>query len=308
MPIIIEELIIALAALLRPLVGYALRFLVAATLGTFMAVTHRSGGGWRVILRPLQIIAQPFTTSIRKVLHYVEQAIAKDVLDNASPAAAFLSHLAGVIEAGSFSAWYTAARTYDALYALRHAVIPKLIAKAVAGALDAGITAKKGVVSGAKVGTRTATQAWKLARLAEATAVQALATAEHALGRAIPGTVPRTIPWADRRVGDAEALGQRALRGIRDLRNVLAAGLIGGLIVKALTRTGTGNVYCRNLKDVERRLCGAPPDLLNAFLGAFALILGTVSLIEFAKACQTVEDEVVTGVRYFVRLPERSAG
>lgn len=308
MPIVIEELIIALAALLRPLVGYALRFLVAATLGTFMAVTHRSGGGWRVILRPLQIIAQPFTTSIRKVLHYVEQAIAKDVLDNAPPAAAFLTHLAGVLEAGAFSAWYTAHRTYDALYALRHAVIPRLISRAVAGALDAGVTAKKGVVSGTKAATHTATQAWKLARLAEATAVQALTTAEHAIARPVTGTVPRVVPWAGQGIGEAEALGQRALRATRDLRNVLAAGLIGGLIVKALTRTGTGNVYCRNLKDVERRVCGAPPDVLDALLGALALVIGTVSLVEFARACQTVEDEVVSGVRYFVRLPERVAG
>ncbi len=83
---------------------------------------------------------------------------------------------------------------------------------------------------------------------------------------------------------------------------MLAGVVFAGLVARALTRLGLRTSECSASKHFNQRVCGASPSLLDDLLAPLFLVLGTVSLIEFARACQTVEGEVSSGVRYFVRL------
>lgn len=225
------------------------------------------------------LVGKLITHGVDWLIHHTVKPISDAALTMQQPVAAFFFHLGAAIEAFAWSGWYTALRTFEALQILRRSVIPALL-KPILALVHA------------------------LPRVTHVTIREVHRTqviAQKAIAHAVAVTVPRALPWAEREAADAKATAERALRGIKGVRNLLAAGVLGGLIVKTLTRAGTGNIYCRNLREVNRHVCGADPHLLDTLLGGLALIIGTVSLLEFAKACQTVEGEIAAGVQSFLR-------
>jgi hypothetical protein len=64
---------------------------------------------------------------------------------------------------------------------------------------------------------------------------------------------------------------------------VLTKAAGAALVAFSLARLGLGWLRCGNVKKVGKRLCGMNPDLLDALLIGTTLIVGTISLREFAK-------------------------
>lgn len=247
------------------------------------------------------LLGRVVASGIDKLVHLIVKPISEAALAIEQPVVGFFVGLASAIQSYAFSSYYTAERAYAAFTHLRQVTIPHLIRAALGDVVRAGVATGHAIhATHATLGGSLASL-WRYARSVEATAVRALTVSERAIGHAVAGTLPRALPWVSGRVSGAEAATERALRGIRDVRNLLAAGVFAGLVLRALARLGVGNVRCGNLKSMERRLCGAPPDVLEALLGGLTLIIGTVSLIEFARACQTVEGEIADGISSFLR-------
>lgn len=78
------------------------------------------------------------------------------------------------------------------------------------------------------------------------------------------------------------------------------AGLIG-LTAGVLGKLGLGWLRCARVGRVGRAVCGMNDGLLESLLADALLVVGAISIVEFAKELQTVEDEVVRALRGFVR-------
>jgi hypothetical protein len=237
----------------------------------FGAISDSIGRVW--------LVGKLITHGVDWLIHHTVKPIARHALTMQQPVAAFFFHLGAAIEAFAWSGWYTAVRTFEALYVLRHAVIPALLRPII------------DLVHSLPHATRVVIREVHEAKVA----------AQRAISHAVAVTAPRALPWAEREAADAKATAERALRGIKGVRNLLGAAVLGGLIVKTLTRAGTGNIYCRNLRNVNKRVCGMDPSLLESLLLDTLLILGTISLVEYAKFLESITDEASGIVRGFIR-------
>lgn len=136
-----------------------------------------------------------------------------------------------------------------------------------------------------------------LARREAALAKQKAQAVEHAI--AVPGTdaIPKAIP----RISDIRRAADDALARIRDLTRRVAPAALVGAVVFAAARVGFGWVRCSKVGRVGRQVCGMNDSLLDSLLADTLLIVGTVSLVEFAQGMQEVTEDLAGGVRYFWR-------
>ena len=129
--------------------------------------------------------------------------------------------------------------------------------------------------------------------------------------RAVDVTLPRDIARVRSRE-EALSRDQRALRDrttsledgavkvwdyIRSHPLGFAAAAFTGAVSIALTRLGFGFLRCRSWRNIGRSITCADADILGDLLGLATLSLGTLSLVEFARA----EQEVVKDVAGIVR-------
>lgn len=115
----------------------------------------------------------------------------------------------------------------------------------------------------------------------------------HAVEAAIAGTLPR-IRDLERDAAELKArLGKVA-------RTLTPAGIVG-LVAAALASLKLGWLKCSNVERTAKHICGMDEGLLTSLLADATLILGTVSLVEFAKGMQGAVDEIVPPVRKFWR-------
>lgn len=115
----------------------------------------------------------------------------------------------------------------------------------------------------------------------------------HAVEAAIAGTLPRIRGLEH----DAEALKERIGKIARTLT---PAGIVG-LVAAALASLKLGWLKCSHVERTAKHICGMDAGLLESLLADTTLILGTVSLVEFAKGMQGAVDEIVPPVRKFWR-------
>ena len=286
--------LVPLIDLLETLLYWALRY---AVLALVIAAINAIGGlgfglGW---------LARALRSGLNSLVHLIEEAIAKAALAAEGVTVNFVLGVAARIEHSAFSAWYTAHRTLEALEILVGSEIPRYVAGALSGTGHLIGSVTKAVIALEHGLARDVGALRAHARAIEAQVARALVTAEKAFAHAVAVTIPAALPWVDKRAGAAEAAAEKALRGVRDLRNVIAGAVFAGLVWKALGRLGVPRNNCSNVREFNKRLCGGGPGGLSHLLDALTLIVGTVSLLEFAKACQTVETEIIDGVHSFLR-------
>ena len=113
------------------------------------------------------------------------------------------------------------------------------------------------------------------------------------------GAIPRTIP----RVGELEREAEAALRRARELARRFGPAVILGTIVAAIARLGFGWVRCAKVGRAGRQVCGMNEDLLASLLADTLLVVGTVSLLEFAREMQLVTRDAVGPIKAFWRVP-----
>jgi hypothetical protein len=114
---------------------------------------------------------------------------------------------------------------------------------------------------------------------------------------AIPGWVIR-LPS---RVGDVE----HDLSGLRKRLGALEKGaaiaVTAGIAIRLLRKLKLGCLAGRNGKKVVQRLCGIDPGLIDALLIGTTLMVGTISLRDFAREMEAVTEEAAGLVRGFIR-------
>lgn len=103
------------------------------------------------------------------------------------------------------------------------------------------------------------------------------------------------------RVGLGERDIERIKAGLRKVSKYGSLAFFLALLLKALEKAGLNWIRCRNVKQFGKALCGLSPNILNALLGASALIVGTVSIVQFAEFMLDTEKwavpELTKGIR-----------
>lgn len=113
--------------------------------------------------------------------------------------------------------------------------------------------------------------------------------------------LPQAIanPWP--RIRELEHDLRSQLDRIKSVPEKLTVAGIVGLTVAALSRAGLGWIRCSNVRDAGKAVCGMDRNILESLLADTALILGTVSLVEFAQGMQGVIGDIEAPVRRFWR-------
>ena len=297
MVIAIRALLIGLGPVLRTFILWGLRIGAGATAIWFLKGLADHIHGVPLLGR----LSGVLNRAAGSVQHYVNANTAKQALDTQAPAVGFVTGLAQVLEGQAEAQYTVATHTFSAIETLTHSTIPAMIGgnvKPVARAAHGA--ARVARITNVTV-NRTIGATEGETRAVSRVANRALVLGEKAWARAQAIALPGALPWVGREVNSAKALSERVNGKLRKLAELLGAGVFAGLVVRALGRSQAANIRCRNVREINRRMCGADPHLLDGLLSGLMLIVGTVSLIEFARACQTVEDEVVSGVHSFVR-------
>lgn len=112
-----------------------------------------------------------------------------------------------------------------------------------------------------------------------------------------PISVPREIP----KIGELRRAWDWTKGHLDSLRKLgTVAGLVG-LTAATLGRLGLGFVRCSKVKRIGRGVCGLDESLLESLLADALLVVGAISIVEFAKELQTIEGVTVDALRGFVR-------
>lgn len=132
----------------------------------------------------------------------------------------------------------------------------------------------------------------------EIAATNAKVTAlQHSIALPHSIAIPRTLP----KVGSLE----RDLKWVKGELGKLKwavpfAGVLG-LGAALLSKLGLNWTRCSNVNKTGKQLCGMNTSLLESLLADTLLIVGTVSLVEFAEGMQGITGEIVGPIRAFWR-------
>jgi hypothetical protein len=103
------------------------------------------------------------------------------------------------------------------------------------------------------------------------------------------------------RVGLGEREREQIKAGLRKVSKYGTLAFFLALLAKALEKMGANYIRCSNSKKFGKRVCGMDTSALDALLASTVLIVGTVSLLEFAKGMQGIMGEIEGPVRKFWR-------
>lgn len=247
----------------------------------------------RVIPSP-PVIGHLIGKGVDWLIRHTVKPISDAALAVEAPIAGFFSHAASVVERYAFSTYYTAVHTYDALWKLRHAIIPALIRAAVWPVSLSAHEAHRLAVAlwHALYGARAIPR--RLTRQAIAEATRAERIAARAWAKAQAGAIAAPIPWVEHEIGAARALAERALARVREMRKLLAGATIGALAIVALGRIGAGWVKCSNWQKIGRAGCRIPTRLLDDLLGLAVDFLVVTNVCTVLPYLTRVASEVGT--------------
>jgi hypothetical protein len=118
---------------------------------------------------------------------------------------------------------------------------------------------------------------------------------------AIDVAIPRELGRIGHRVRDLEHdLTHPGTRWLRRIATAMWVATLAGLMIRTLARRFPW-LFCRQVKGVGRRICGLDAGLLGSLLTDTLIIGGTISIVEFAREMQALEDEAVGLIRGFIR-------
>lgn len=118
---------------------------------------------------------------------------------------------------------------------------------------------------------------------------------------AVPAAVTAAVavPWGA--IHGLERDTTRLGKWVKEHEKLLTIAGAGGLVVAALSRVGLGWIKCSNVGRTAKAVCGMDRNLLESILGDATLILGTVSLVEFAQGMEEIAAEIAPAVKKFWR-------
>jgi hypothetical protein len=214
----------------------------------------------------------------------VKEALSTAIYKVGQPIAVFIDYMATVLEKPTIQLAGVVADVAHTLGTLRHDIIPRMITARIAW------IPKHLRILAARI-LHLATHLPK-AITHEVTHLRHYITHEvtHVITR-IP------VPRISRVEREAEAIGQR-LKSLA--RHVAGIGALA-YVAAELARLGLGWIRCSKVKRVGKTVCGLNENLLEGLLADALLVVGAISIVEFAKELQAIEGEVVSGLRGYVR-------
>lgn len=201
---------------------------------------------------------------------YVAEKIGSAAQYVEKPVADFFTHLAAIIEYAAFTTAYLAEDTWDALYKLRHGVVPGVVRGLtwpVRAAAYGAHTLAGWLVRRIATIERELHRDFRIAeRHAAAAYAGAIAALAHAFGLAIPGALDWTGLNVGRWWGDTWRTLRRRLGRIEAL---LGEGAFAALVLRVLARHLPW-YRCANVNRTMRQLCRTPYRFLDDLLTLFA--------------------------------------
>lgn len=122
-----------------------------------------------------------------------------------------------------------------------------------------------------------------------------------AIAATVHGTVAVDLPHLRREVADVRGYTRRLLRRLRRVERLLAPAAFAAAVAVALGRLGLRVLRCPQFLRAARRTCGMSPDLLESLLADTLLILGPLSLVEFAEEMQSITGEISSVIHHLIR-------
>ncbi len=127
--------------------------------------------------------------------------------------------------------------------------------------------------------------------------VTALEARVRSIAHAATGAVALPFP----RIGQLEREARSTSKWLSRHRWLAAYTTLAALGAAALSRLGLGFLRCTNFRKAGKRTCGMDGSLLDALIADTLLVVGTLSLVEFAKEMETVTGEVAPLLQRFWR-------
>lgn len=136
--------------------------------------------------------------------------------------------------------------------------------------------------------------------------VSALEARVAAIGAAAPAAIPAlvppiSLPKPTALPGDISRGLDSLWKRVRGIGKTLTPAGIAGLVLASTAAVGLTWTRCSNTRKHGQNLCGMNPDLLETLLADTLLVLGTVSLIEFAEGMQGIVSEITAPIETFWR-------
>jgi hypothetical protein len=136
--------------------------------------------------------------------------------------------------------------------------------------------------------------------------VSALEAKVAAIGAAAPAIVTSppisiTIPRPAAIPGDITKGIDSLWKRVRGIGKTLTPTGIAALVAGATGLLGLSWGRCAKANKLGKNVCGLNDDLLEGLLASTVVVASSISIVEFAKACQAFEPTVEAGLRFFVR-------
>lgn len=161
--------------------------------------------------------------------------------------------------------------------------------------VNPGLAAKVGALAATVAALRhqLVREASRVAHVAQAKAV----AVQHAISVPDVGALPRAVP----RVGQLEREISEGLARLRDYAKRFGPATAVGTVAFVLGRLGMTWARCSKVNRVGRGVCGLNDSLLESLLADALLVVGAISVVEFAEELQALESATVSAMRGFVR-------
>lgn len=223
-------------------------------------------------------VAHAIRAASDSIYNWLGQAVAH----TSAPFVDFVHYVADVLSKPAQQVALATADVLHTLTVLRSQLIPRMIAAKVAW-----------------IPLHLARLSAQVASLAARAPVHILKQIEHTTAHTTRVIVNKAVAIPFPRIRKVEreagALGKR----IDKLARRVAPAALAAAVVSTLARVGAGWIRCSKVKKLGRNVCGMDDSLLDSLLADTLLIVGTISLVEFAEGLQAGMSGLTPQVRKF---------
>lgn len=114
-------------------------------------------------------------------------------------------------------------------------------------------------------------------------------------------TVPQSIEGLRSRVAEAERGIDSLWDKVKGLDKVTVGALAGAMVATALGKLGAGWIRCSKVSRLGRRVCGVDEGLLENLLAGTLAVVGTISIVDFARELQAIVNVETKAIRFVIR-------
>lgn len=121
------------------------------------------------------------------------------------------------------------------------------------------------------------------------------------LAHAINDVILPDIAGLRDRAGWAEGQIGRLWKAVKARERGIAAAAVGAVLLTLLRKLHLNWIRCVKVRSVGKTVCGMNPALLESLLAGTVMVAGSISIVDLAKACQTITPTIEDGAKFFIR-------